>query len=116
VSDEELDNSFCDLCSEDESSSEESVESEEQEEEEGDESEMSPDSPVKKKKPLSNNRNKSIFEKIEEAKNEKPKKIRRCVMNIACTEYDIIEKVAKRLMNFRIKEFEEDHDGAIVNG
>jgi hypothetical protein len=37
-------------------------------------------------------------------------------MNIACTEYDIIDKVARRFNNFRLKEFEEDHDGAIVDG
>ena len=106
--------------SEDESSSEES---EEEVEEEGDVDGDEAETPVKKKKLVLIPPKKSIFDQIQEIKDaknnnddQKPKKVRRCVMNIACTEYEIIEKVAKKCNNFRIKEFEEDHDGAIVNG
>lgn len=34
-------------------------------------------------------------------------------MNVFCTEYDIISKVAKKLCTFRCKEYDEDHDGGI---
>ena len=37
-------------------------------------------------------------------------------MNVHCTEYDIVSRVAKKLLNFRIRDYEEDHDGAVVNG
>jgi len=36
-------------------------------------------------------------------------------MNVNCTEYDVVSRVAKKLCNFRIKEFDEDHDGGINN-
>lgn len=52
----------------------------------------------------------------EESDDEKPKKNRRCIMNVHCTEYDIVSRVAKKLLNFRIRDYEEDHDGAVVNG
>lgn len=104
----EYENSFGENASDIED--EETTESEEpdqcDEEEEYDE-EDSPDSPVKtNKKGLDPT-------KIEE---EKPKKARRCILNAYCTEYDIIHKVAKKLLNYRIREHEEDHDGGIVNG
>jgi len=51
-----------------------------------------------------------------EEKTDKPKKIRRVVINAFCTEYDIVHKVAKKMLNFRIKEIEEDHDGGVING
>ena len=37
-------------------------------------------------------------------------------MNVHCTEYDVVSRVAKKLCNFRIKEYEEDHDGGIIHG
>jgi hypothetical protein len=37
-------------------------------------------------------------------------------MNVFCTEYDVIKKVAKKINGFKLKELEEDHDGAIING
>lgn len=36
-------------------------------------------------------------------------------MNVACTEYDVIRRVAKRMLGFRLKEYEEDHEGSIIN-
>jgi hypothetical protein len=36
-------------------------------------------------------------------------------MNVACTEYDVVRRVAKKNLNFRLKEFDEDHEGAIVH-
>ena len=37
-------------------------------------------------------------------------------MNVYCTEYDIVKKVAKKVCNFRIKEIEEDHEGGVYKG
>lgn len=47
---------------------------------------------------------------------DKPKKIRKSVINVACTEYDVVKRVAKKSQGWRLKEFEEDHEGAIING
>ncbi len=40
----------------------------------------------------------------------------RNVVNVYCTEYDVVEKVAKKILNAKLKYYEEDHEGAIVNG
>ena len=40
----------------------------------------------------------------------------RCVMNVFCTEYEIIKKVARKVLGFKLREYEEDHDGAIRGG
>jgi hypothetical protein len=37
-------------------------------------------------------------------------------MNVYCTEYDVIKRVARRMLGFRLKEYEEDHEGAVING
>ena len=37
-------------------------------------------------------------------------------MNVYCTEYDVVEKVAKKVLDAKLKYFEEDHEGAIING
>ena len=37
-------------------------------------------------------------------------------MNVACTEYDVVKRVAKKLQGFRLKAYDEDHEGAIVRG
>lgn len=34
-------------------------------------------------------------------------------MNVFCTDYDVVRKAAKNV-GFRLKEYKEDHDGAIV--
>jgi hypothetical protein len=44
------------------------------------------------------------------------KKIRKPIMNVYCTEYDIVKKAAKVFCGFRLRERKEDHEGAIVNG
>lgn len=46
----------------------------------------------------------------------KKKKIRRPIMNVYCTDYDVVKKAAKMVCGFRLKEYKEDHDGGIVNG
>ena len=33
-----------------------------------------------------------------------------------CTEYDVVKKVARKVNNFKLKEYEEDHEGAVING
>ena len=45
----------------------------------------------------------------------KKKKYRRNVVNVACTEYDVVKKVARRTLNARLRQYEEDHEGAVVN-
>ena len=37
-------------------------------------------------------------------------------MNVGNTVYDVISKVAKKNLGFRLKEIEEDHDGRIIKG
>jgi len=37
-------------------------------------------------------------------------------INVYCTEYDVVKKVAKRVMNFKLKEIEEDHEGGVHKG
>jgi hypothetical protein len=37
-------------------------------------------------------------------------------MNCAQTEYEVIKKVGRKVCNFRMKHYEEDHDGAVING
>lgn len=41
---------------------------------------------------------------------------KRITMNVYCTEYDVVKKVAKKVMNYKLKEIEEDHDGAVIKG
>lgn len=40
----------------------------------------------------------------------------RLVMNLYCTEYEVIKKVARKVHGFKIREYPEDHDGAIRKG
>ena len=35
------------------------------------------------------------------------------IMNVACTEYDVIKKVAKKTCGLKLRYYEEDHDGAV---
>jgi tubulin polyglutamylase TTLL6/13 len=44
------------------------------------------------------------------------RKARKPIMNVYCTEYDIVKKAAKVFCGFRLRERKEDHEGAIVNG
>ena len=37
-------------------------------------------------------------------------------MNVACTEYDVVKRVAKKMQDYRLKEYDEDHEGAIIHG
>ena len=46
----------------------------------------------------------------------KKKANKRICMNVYCTEYEVVKKVAKRVSNFKLKELEEDHEGAVVKG
>lgn len=105
--DDAINNSFEDVCSEEPSSEE--YDNEYGSEEYGDEDEdlrtKSP-SPVKKQ---------SIFDKLGEKPDTKPKKSRRVVINVHCTDYDVVPRVAKRDLNYKLKEFEEDHEGGVVN-
>jgi hypothetical protein len=38
---------------------------------------------------------------------------KRCVINVACTEYDVIPRVARKYLNFKLKIYDEDHDGGV---
>jgi tubulin polyglutamylase TTLL6/13 len=44
------------------------------------------------------------------------KKNKRVAINVYCTEYDVVKKVARKIMNYRVKELEEDHEGAVIKG
>lgn len=46
----------------------------------------------------------------------KKKSNKRVAINVYCTEYDVVKKVARKVNNFRMKELEEDHEGAVVKG
>ena len=50
---------------------------------------------------------------IEELKTVGAKKI---TINVYCTEYDVVKKVAKKVLDFKLKEIEEDHEGAVYKG
>jgi len=60
---------------------------------------------------------KTIFDKANEP--ESPdvpkKKFRKNVINVACTEYEVVKRVTKKNMGYRLKEYEEDHEGAIIH-
>ena len=35
------------------------------------------------------------------------------IINIACTEYDVIKKVAEKTCGLKLREYDEDHDGGV---
>ena len=37
-------------------------------------------------------------------------------MNVYCTEYDVVKKVARKVMEYKTKEIKEDHEGGIYKG
>ena len=37
-------------------------------------------------------------------------------MNVYCTEYDVIRKVARKVLGYKLREYPEDHEGAIRRG
>jgi len=57
---------------------------------------------------------KTIFDLVKEP--QKAKKLRKNVMNVFCSEYDIVNRVARRQLGYRLKEYEEDHEGSVING
>ena len=68
-----------------------------------DEEDYDEESPSPKKVP-------ELEETLEEAKKKPPKKV---VMNYAQTEYEVIRKVGKKVMDFKCIELQEDHEGAV---
>ena len=44
------------------------------------------------------------------------KKKKRVVINVYCTEYDIVKKAARKVNNFKLVEMQEDHEGAVHKG
>lgn len=97
-----------------------SVSSVDEEPEEGEEE--AEHSPVKKK-PKKKPKKKSVkqmmaamFGKPKDNAVAKAKKLRKPVMNVYCTDYEVIKKAAKVYAGFRLKERREDHEGAIVKG
>ena len=40
----------------------------------------------------------------------------RMVMNVYSTEYEVVQKVARKSLGFKLREYREDHDGAIRRG
>lgn len=41
---------------------------------------------------------------------------KRIIINVFCTEYEVVRKVAKKVNNFKLIELDEDNEGAIVKG
>ena len=41
---------------------------------------------------------------------------KRLVMNVHCTEYDVVRKVGRKMMNYKLRYYKEDHEGAIRRG
>lgn len=58
----------------------------------------------------------AMFGKPKDASPPKKKAARKPVMNVYCTDYEVVKKAAKVYAGFRLKERREDHDGAIVKG
>ena len=54
--------------------------------------------------------------KFKKFKEEPGKKVRKPIMNVYCTDYDVVKKAAKNECGFRLREYKEDHEGAIVKG
>lgn len=140
--DDDADNSFGDEASEEDESSEEDEDDEEaspevrtekehaegqndddekseasggdgdgDEDEEEDEDEEDSPQPRKeravKKQPI-----KAVAKQKEEPPPKK-KKLRRNIVNVYCTEYDVIPKCARKVFNCRLRYYEEDHEGAV---
>ena len=57
---------------------------------------------------------KQVEEKIEEP--EEIEEGNRLIMNVYCTEYEVVKKVARKSLGFKLKSYHEDHDGAIRRG
>ena len=58
-------------------------------------------------------------EKVEIQEEEsfvKKKPNKKICINVFCTEYDVIKKVAKKVNEFKMKEIEEDHEGGVHKG
>jgi hypothetical protein len=55
-------------------------------------------------------------ENDEESKEYVPKKKKKVVINVYCTDYEVVKKVAKKVCNYRLKEIEEDHEGGVYKG
>jgi hypothetical protein len=48
---------------------------------------------------------------------DSPVKLRKYnTINVACTEYEVVKKVAKLKLGYRLKSFEENHEGGVRNG
>lgn len=54
--------------------------------------------------------------KAQEEEEVKPKKQTKPTINVYCTEYDVVKKVAKKVNNFKLVEIDEDHEGGIHKG
>ncbi len=116
LSEGDVDNSFGDQMSESIDEDEEEDDEEEEESDERDESEDEEEDEEESTRRKTRRRvGKSIFEKMKEEES-KPKKFRKNVMNVACTKYDIIKRVAKKMLGYRLKEYDADHEGGSAHG
>lgn len=105
-SDDELDNSYAEYVSE--------VSEEDDGDEDEDEDERKKKRAAKKKK---KKKKKTALDAMKALQRQPPKKkIRPTVMNVYCTQYDVVKKCAKQFMGFKLKERPEDHEGAIKKG
>ena len=51
-----------------------------------------------------------------EDEEEKEKTVYKCLINVAQTNYSIVRRVAKKYMEWVLKRYHEDHEGAIRKG
>lgn len=80
--------------------------------EDEDEEEDEEDSPAPRKEKAK----KPVLSKAANKKEEPPpkkKKLRKNVVNVYCTEYDVVPRSAKKIFNCKLRYYEEDHDGAL---
>ena len=41
---------------------------------------------------------------------------KRLVMNVNCTDYDVVKKVGRKVCQFKLRYYQEDHEGGIRRG
>ena len=105
-SEDELNNSFAEFVSD---------ATEEEEEDEEDEEERKRRLAKKKKK--KKKKKMTALEALNKMQRAPPKKKKKpTVINVYCTQYDVVRKCAKQFMGFKLKERPEDNEGAIKKG
>ena len=107
-SEDELNNSYAEGVSD--------VSDEEEEDDEEEEERRKRAAKKKKKKKKKKATVLDALNKMQRMQMPPKKKKKPTVMNVYCTQYDVVKKCAKQFLGFKLKERPEDHDGAIRKG